>query len=349
MFYIVIALIHLISTNLYLTDALLWELAKLRILSGFNGYRHHSLSWRYINVLTKSTSLNGAEKFIQMLHIMWGVFDVSLSRLDSFSNGDDSWQKISEDVCKLVSILKSLKDNLPAALLNFEMIKTSLDLILLDMGPSPIKVNNGEHTELYQDNLSFYLGTLFSQRLLCLLGLILNLPEMSNVHNTISLTLSLRQLGPCQLGNLLLQSCKHLNHFKSLALVRVLLEAGADPNVAVDELHENASLHVAAGLSDRKLSGTAGRLLVEFGAKLHKVNNAGKTAVDIWIEFSETGDNWNEEAGGWSARPEWCLPVQTLLRLAARVIRVNKIPYANGKTPTVLHYLIQWRRNVDYY
>jgi len=331
MFYIVIALIHLISTNLYLTDALLWELAKLRILSGFNGYRHHSLSWRYINVLTKSTSLNGAEKFIKMLHIMWGVFDATLNRLDSFSNGDDSWTKISKDVCKLVSILKSLKDNHPA-LLNFEMIKTSLDLILLDMGPSPIKVNNGEHTELYQDNLSFYLGTLFSQRLLCLLG-----------HNTISLTLSLRQLGPCQLGNLLLQSCKHLNHCKSLALVRVLLEAGADPNVAVDELHENASLHVAAGLSDRKLSGTAGRLLVEFGAKLHKVNNAGKTAVDIWIEFSETGDNWNEEAGGWSARPEWCLPVRTMLCLAARAVRVHKIPYTDGRTPDILHPLIDLR------
>jgi len=93
-------------------------------------------------------------------------------------------------------------------------------------------------------------------------------------------------------------------------------------------------------MSDRKLGDTAGLLLVDFGAKLHQVNKAGKTALDIWIELNETEGNWNEEAGGWRARPEWCLPVQTLLRLAARVIRVNKIPYADGKTPAVLHSLI---------
>jgi len=86
-----------------------------------------------------------------------------------------------------------------------------------------------------------------------------------------------------------------------------------------------------------------GNLLVDCGAKLHQLNNAGKTALDIWIESNETAVTWNEAAGGWSARPQWCLPVQSLLRLAARVIRVNKIPYKDGKTPTVLHPLIELR------
>ncbi len=92
-----------------------------------------------------------------------------------------------------------------------------------------------------------------------------------------------------------------------------------------------------------KLGDAFGLLLVEFGAKLHQVNKAGKTALDIWIHHNETDDKWNEEAGGWSARPEWCCPLPSLLRLAARVVRVHKIPYADGKTPAILHPLIQLR------
>ena len=105
----------------------------------------------------------------------------------------------------------------------------------------------------------------------------------------------------------------------------------------------NASLHFAAELSDRKLGEAAGLLLVEFGAKFYQVNKSGKTALDIWIELNETEVNWNEEAGGWSARPEWCHPIPSLLRLAARTIRTHKIPYADGKTPTNLHSLIELR------
>ena len=125
-----------------------------------------------------------------------------------------------------------------------------------------------------------------------------------------------------------------------------LLEAGADPNVDVT-FAGNSSLHVVAGMSDQKLGDAAGLLLVEFGANLHQVNKAGKTALDVWIQLNEKEDEWNEEAGGWSARPEWSLPVQTLQCLAARVIRVHKIDYTNGKTPTVLHSLIELRSDAD--
>ncbi len=108
-------------------------------------------------------------------------------------------------------------------------------------------------------------------------------------------------------------------------------------------METHLDLHVVAGMSDRQLGNAVGCLLVEFGAKLHKVNKAGKTALDVWIELSETKDDLVEEAVKWSTRPEWCEPVQTLLCLAARVIRVHKIPYADGATPTNLHSLIELR------
>jgi len=187
------------------------------------------------------------------------------------------------------------------------------------------------------------MGTEFSQRLLILIETMVHLPETQNELNKASLAQSLRFLGPHQLGNLLLQSCKKLSNFESLAVNRVILEAGADPNVAVDELHGNASLHIVAALTNRQLGDKAGHLLVGFGAKLHQVNKAEKTALDIWIELNEAEDDLVEEDDKWSARPEWCLPVPTLLSLAARVIRVHKIPYNDGKTPASLRPLIELR------
>ncbi len=142
----------------------------------------------------------------------------------------------------------------------------------------------------------------------------------------------------------MLPTCNRLFYFKSLAVVRLLLDAGAYPNVAVTELHRNqhgnASLHIVAGMSDRKIGDAAGLLLVEFGAKLSQVNKAGKTALDIWIELNETEDYRVDEWSS-STRPEWCCPLQTLLCLAARVIRIYKIPYADGATPTILYPLIE--------
>ena len=173
--------------------------------------------------------------------------------------------------------------------------------------------------------------------------MIFHLSEILKEDKKISLLQSLHPLGPYRLGNLLLPKCRKLENLKTLALVRVLLEAGANPNVAVDELHGNASLHVVAGLSDRQLGDAAERLLIEFGAKLHQVNKGEKTAPDIWIELNETEDKWNEDIGGWSERPEWCLPVRTLQCLSARVIRMHRLPYADGNTPATLHSLIELR------
>jgi len=297
-------------------------LVKLRILSGCIGVAHQDLSTSYIDYLSGSASLDNEEKFTQILDILWGRFDVMIRRLDSLHTDRYFWTVVENDVDELVNILSSLEENHPH-LLNFEKLKTSLDLILLATYQSPVSIYNDVPI---------------------LLRMIFHLPEILKEHEKYSLIQSLRPLGRYRLGNLLLPACRKLVNLETLALVRVLLEAGANPNVLpFDELHGNASLHVVAGLSDRQLGDAAGRLLIEFGAKLHQVNKAGKTALDIWIELNETEDKWNEEIGGWSERPEWCLPVRTLQCLSARVIRMHRLPYADGNTPATLHSLIELR------
>jgi len=137
-------------------------------------------------------------------------------------------------------------------------------------------------------------------------------PEILNVHKRASLEESLRQLEHYRLGNLLLLACKRLRDFKSLALVRVLLDAGADPNLAVDETTGNVSLHLTAMVNNRQLSDAAGRLLVEFGAKLYQFNKAGKTAVNIWMELNKTEDDQvDEEADKWSIYSARMVPPHT--------------------------------------
>lgn len=70
-------------------------------------------------------------------------------------------------------------------------------------------------------------------------------PWNVNENNRASLSKSLRPPVPYKLGNLLIPTCKSFG--SDLALVRVLLESGADPNVAVDIFRGNESLHIVAG------------------------------------------------------------------------------------------------------
>ena len=66
---------------------------------------------------------------------------------------------------------------------------------------------------------------------------------------------SLLQFEARRLGNLLLTACQKLSDSNYSALVRALLEAGSNPDVAVDDTG-NSSLHVAARLNDPVLSET---------------------------------------------------------------------------------------------
>ena len=64
-----------------------------------------------------------------------------------------------------------------------------------------------------------------------------------------------------------------------------------------------------ARLKDQVLSEAATTLLVDFGAHVDRVNKAGKTAVDVWIETRIE----NGAEAGWSVRLEWCRTAPKLL------------------------------------
>ncbi len=117
-----------------------------------------------------------------------------------------------------------------------------------------------------------------------------------------------------------------------IGTVRLLLLAGADPNVGLDRVG-NASLHLAARLDYQVLIEASTNLLVDFGAHVDRVKISGQTAKDVWIA---TRNQYGAETG-WNALPDWCRTVPNLLCLSSRVVRVHKIPYTDGKTPTILH------------
>jgi len=310
-------------------------LVKLRILSRFVGNGgHHFLSSQYIDYLSDSSSLEYEEKFSRILDIIWGKFDQFIHRSDLFPPEDVvlMLKLLRVDVDQLISTLSSLEENHPA-LLNYEKLKISLDLILLatdSIHRTVIKEEDEDHYLHYEALLRIH-KTRFNQSLFNLLEMIFRLTEQPNAHKMDRLKQSLLQLEPHRLGNLLLIACLKLSDSKYSALVRFLLEAGADPDVAVDDAG-NSSLHVAARLNDPVLSETIATLLLEKGAHVDRVNKAGQTATDVWIETRIE----NGAETGWSARPEWCRTALKLLCLASRSIQVHKIPYKDT-SPATLH------------
>jgi len=115
------------------------------------------------------------------------------------------------------------------------------------------------------------------------------------------------------------------------ASVRLLLNAGCDPNAIDDD--GNAPLHFCAQIDDRYSFGdlniTAG-LMLDFGAQLSLKNADNETAIDWMIlkDRRKRCQNHDEEKGtiGWIL-PNWCTELPTLTSLSARVIRRNRIPY----------------------
>jgi len=205
-------------------------------------------------------------------------------------------------------------------LLPFETYETSFDLILLAL-------NHLKPDKLYEIRF---------QGLFYLLAALFLLPGMlsEETHRNSMIQLLRERVGSYRLGFILVRACEHTRNKRYLAIIRLLLEAGADPNVGLDRTG-NASLHFVAGLEHPKLSEAAASLLVESGAHLDRVNKAGKTAADVWIESR----NQYRGASGWNARPDWCRTVPNLLCLAARSVRVHKIPYKKT-TPATLHSIV---------
>jgi len=207
-----------------------------------------------------------------------------------------------------------------ATLLPFETYETSFDLILLAL-------NHLKAEKFYE--IPFH--SLFD-----LLAALFRLPGMlsEETHRNSMIQLLRERVGSYRLGFILLQACVHTWNKRYLATIRLLLEAGAGPNVGLDRTG-NASLHLVARLNNSKLSEAAASLLVEYGAHVDRVNKAGQSAVDVWIQARIE----NGAPSGWNARPEWCRTVPNLLCLAARFVRVHKIPYKNTTSAT-LHFTV---------
>ena len=142
-------------------------------------------------------------------------------------------------------------------------------------------------------------------------------------------------MGAHQLEYFVLEACKVMVESVNLVgFLRFLLIAGANPDV-VDK-DGNGPLHLVAQMNCEQ-SEAAGCLLLGFGAKLHRPNKAGKTAMDLWIECNEKeGDDGVIRL---PHRPDWCRTVPKLQCLSARCARAHQVP--DSKMPTVFHSYIK--------
>ena len=267
------------------------------------------------------------EKSVERFYIEGATMDTLLQFLPIEKS---AWTLAVTNVIVFVQTLGNLERTAPTPFY-LEAIERSL-FFILEM--EKFRLSDGERNELTETNEAYYTNALF-----LFLYLLLGLPETLKkkwewLHQL------LRQWRPDQLGSILLKSFKdweggrNEHVFNYFYIIHVLLEAGADPN-AIDKVGDGP-LHVVARMKHQQ-SEAAGCLLLGFGANLLRRNNAGKTAMDLWIERNEKEDH--EEAARLRYRPDWCRAVPKLQCLGARCVRAHKVPYS--KLPTVFHSFVK--------
>jgi len=118
-------------------------MVKLRIISSRCEEAARLISCQYLyQYFPYSTGLDNEEKITQILDIRWGIFDrITICRLGMPSSNVTLWDVIMEHVRELVKLLSTLKKK-SSLLFNFETIKTSLDLFLQALNPSPFTVTD---------------------------------------------------------------------------------------------------------------------------------------------------------------------------------------------------------------
>jgi len=304
-------------------------LVRLRIFAGKSWAAVESFIYLYCQ------DMEGIEHEINelILDILWALLDT----IHLFNRHQKRlWERTIQVAYYLTNTLSILEIK-RHALWNNDTIKTSLQLILAtDQFHLDDRENNyNADTDTDTDTDGCSMNILFQ-----VAETLVAFPEMQN-HETMKwLFQVVHQNKPEQFGRRLLHiACIAKMNIHHFATIRLLLDAGADPN-AVDE-DGNASLHVLARLP-RKLLDPAARLLLESGAHLDRVNNSGKTAADIWIECNEMEDDRDEDdEARWKARPDWCRATRSLSCLSARVIRSNDVPHADGDLPASLNPFIK--------
>ena len=122
--------------------------------------------------------------------------------------------------------------------------------------------------------------------------------------------------------NLLIAACRQQPTASTLAIIRLLLEVGADPNT-VDERGNAPLHHVVLKMGEASESDSpVATLLLEYGALPHQHNYSKKTPLDLWTRQ-------NTRPGRIPLYPPtWMFTdVMPLMWWCARSIRKNGTPY----------------------
>lgn len=130
------------------------------------------------------------------------------------------------------------------------------------------------------------------------------------------------------------------DHYSNLATVRFFLQCGVDPNAG--DANGNGPLHHLLRHGDqsdlhKRNDYAILRLFLDFGGRLDRRNNAGKTPVDLWTEFQL--NNWNQHPEEFilDRLPDWCyLHLPRLKVLSSRAVRSNDIPFSEKTLPATL-------------
>jgi len=296
-------------------------LVRLRILSGKSWAAVIEFCIPYFYNFVFERYLELGQRLDLIVEILWAMLD-TIRLFDRKQK--NLWELTVLITHFLMRTLSTLETRDPA-LANHETTKTSLQLIV---ATDQFHLDNRES---FYDADQYSMGILFPA-----IKMLITVPEMLTINTMKWLFQVVHRNKPERFGTRLLHmACQDEGNIHYFATIRLLLDAGTDPN-AVDEVG-NAPLHVVARLP-RELMDPAARLLLESGAHLDRANNSGKTAADIWIECNEMEDDQDEDDGArWNARPDWCRATRSLSCLSARVMRSNLVPYEDGDLPATLN------------
>jgi len=264
--------------------------------------------WSALNFLLDSANLDDCfrqlwhqGKFAEVFDILWIILETLINHLQE---NEDAQLKIRQVVKRLVELFTLLDRDYPARFLTEEIIKTSLDLMV-----SAAECNC--HVFCY---------------LIRFVQILSHMPQRLLNKDAMEALSKVRD----QRGRNLLHEAIFESDFDVYATVRLLLNAGCDPNA--NDMDGNAPLHYLAQtdkpfvFSDMSMIAV---LLLDFGAQLSRKNVDGKTAVDLLILKNERKRNKNAEQGMIGVKlPNWCTELPRLTCLSARVIRRNRIPYS---------------------
>jgi len=130
--------------------------------------------------------------------------------------------------------------------------------------------------------------------------------------------------------NLLHETCARKQTAVTLAIARLLLEVGADPD-ADDRVGNSPLHHVARGMEEAETSSPTADLLLKHHAHLDQSNIIGRTPLDVWKAR-------HERPGRVLSPPAWMNPVLPLSCYSARSIQRNRTRH--GKVPYLYRHFV---------